>query len=981
MTLIDLNLSDSYFSCSSSSEGFSSNNSFSSIPSLNESLVSYFSDVLKNFNLVHINAQSIPAHYSDMLSTFENQSVHAILVSESWLKPCLPSVAYALPGFHLIRNDRSGRSGGGVAIYLRSHIPFSILDVSQTLGNAGAEHLFIEVLFCHTKILLGVYYNPSLTIDYFSSFEALLDKYQPLYDHTLLMGDFNTCLVKNDWRARRLQSLVTGANLNILPLAPTHKFPNCSPSLLDLIIVSSTDHVAKYGQCPATEFSYHDLLYISYKLKPPKAKSRTLLRRNFSGIDFERLRQDANNIDWSVVTNAQTVDEQVSLLTSLLIQLFDTHAPVRPVRMKHLPAPWLTPEIKKLQLKKRLSKSKFLANPSDINRIKYLKSRNHCNRVCRDSQRRHIYKSVVEEEDSEKVWNFLKSLGVGKSKQNIIPHNIDLNQLNKHFSVSAAIDSTNKANTLSQLLSSPTPDFPSFKFSQFSISDVKRNIMAIKSNSVGSDCICRKMIIPIIEILAPIITSILNSSISSFNFPSSWKDGQIIPIPKKLNPSSFSEYRPISLLPFLSKVLERLVHQQFSMFLFNHNLLNKFQSGFRFGHSTTTALVKITDDIRKGMDDRMVTVMVLLDFSNAFNTVDYDILLAILISLNVSPEVVDWFRSYLCDRRQRIRIEDSFSDWSTITAGVPQGGVLSPLLFSVFINTICPQISSLYHLYADDLQIYATTSLSNLSRTIGIINEDLSQIFTWCKSYGLTVNPAKSQSIIVGSHRILSKLNMSDLPSLTFGGTPILYAQKVKNLGIIIDQYLSWEPQINQLSRKLYGAVASLRRLRNFLPIPTKIVLANTLLLPILDYADTCYLDISDEYLNRLERLQNLCIRFIFGLRKYDHISDFRKKLKWLPIRLRRNTHILHLLYCVLFNPSIPFYLKERFEFLSNSHNRSLRSNENLVLKIPFHSSSFFANSFSVKAARLWNSLPVNIRQAQSLNRFKSLLKAHYLSL
>ncbi|CAK1597915.1 unnamed protein product [Parnassius mnemosyne] len=334
------NLDDSFFSLSDS-DGLSSNDSYHSIPSLSEILDSHFSDTLKNFNVVHINAQSIPAHYPDMLSSFYNENIHAILVSESWLEPCLPSTSYSLPGFHLIRNDRLGCAGGGVAIYLRSHIPYTVLNTSQPLSSAGPEHLFIEILFGHLKLLLGVFYSPNVTIDYFSSFEILLEQYSSLYNHTIVMGDFNTCLLKNYARASRLKSLVNGINLHILPHSATHAFPNCVPSLLDLILVSSIDHVAKHGQCNASAFSYHDLLYLCYKLKPPKAKQRILLRRNFSRMDLDKLREDTAKVDWSVVANA--VDEQISIFNSILTQLYDIHAPIRTVRMKHLPAPCSLP--------------------------------------------------------------------------------------------------------------------------------------------------------------------------------------------------------------------------------------------------------------------------------------------------------------------------------------------------------------------------------------------------------------------------------------------------------------------------------------------------------------------------------------------------------------------------------------------------------------------------------------------------------------
>ena len=231
----------------------------------------------------------------------------------------------------------------------------------------------------------------------------------------------------------------------------------------------------------------------------------------------------------------------------------------------------------------------------------------------------------------------------------------------------------------------------------------------------------------------------------------------------------------------------------------------------------------------------------------------------------------------------------------------------------------------------------------------------------------------------MGSSRMLNKVDWSTIPSITFDGSVIPFSNKVKNLGVIFDSELSWRPHITELSRRLFLSSKSLGRLRNFLPITTKIKLAETLLLPILDYADVSYLDLTQEQLNKLERLQNFCIRFIFGLRKYDHVSEFRKKLKWLPIRFRRNTHILSFLYSILYIPSTPDYLKERFEFLSCSHN--LRPSTKLRLNTPVHNSTFYNNSFTVKAIQLWNALPATIRQAKSLPIFKTMIKKYYLSL
>ncbi|CAH2240556.1 jg21030 [Pararge aegeria aegeria] len=376
------------------------------------------------------------------------------------------------------------------------------------------------------------------------------------------------------------------------------------------------------------------------------------------------------------------------------------------------------------------------------------------------------------------------------------------------------------------------------------------------------------------------------------------------------------------------------------------------------------------------MDNKELTVLTLLDFSNAFNTVDYDILLSLLRSINISPSVLEWFRSYL-SRQQRIRIEESSSSWCDVAAGVPQGGVLSPLLFAIFINSITHRISSLYHMYADDIQIYRHSTLGNLGPTVSAVNSDLSNISEWSRQYGLKVNPVKSQAIIIGSPGLGVRVDWQNLPPVVYNGVTIPYCDTVKDLGLHLDKQLSWSVHVNVLSRRMFATIRSLRRLRSVLPIPTKVMLAHSLILSILDYADTSYLNLTEDQLNKLERLQNLAIRFIFGLRKYDHVSEFRLKLKWLPIRRRRDLHVLSLLYCVLFNPKTPSYLKEKFNFLGVQSD--IRSCRTLTLSMPFHKTKFYKHSFIVQATELWNALPISIRQSRSLDIFKNAVKAHYL--
>jgi hypothetical protein len=391
------------------------------------------------------------------------------------------------------------------------------------------------------------------------------------------------------------------------------------------------------------------------------------------------------------------------------------------------------------------------------------------------------------------------------------------------------------------------------------------------------------------------------------------------------------------------------------------------------GHSTSTALIKITDDIRRGMDSRLLTILTLLDFSNAFNSVDFDILLGILRSLNISPAAVEWFLG----RRQRIRVEDSLSAWYSVDAGVPQGGVLSPLLFSIFINSITDNLTCSYHLYADDLQIYTQASLSELSNAVSVTNDNLELISNWSKRFGLNVNQQNTQCIIIGSSYFTSRIDFAQLPLVIFDGVYLTYAKSVKNLGLIFDHCFSWRPQIEALRKKIFAAYRSLNRFRNFLPVSTKVNLAQSLLLSIIDYADVCYPDQSEGLLDKLEHLQNIAIRIIYNLRKFDHVSEYRAKLNWLPIRQRRDLHILKLLYHTLFYPNSPLYLRNCFSFHHSSLIRTLRSSSTFALDSPLHSSDFFSYSFCVHAVRLWNSIPDSIRRARSLESFGARTRCH----
>ncbi|XP_026746904.1 uncharacterized protein LOC113508137 [Trichoplusia ni] len=298
------------------------NDSYSSTAGTLGDLVrqSFVSQPRKFLNICHINAQSVPSHYSDLFDTFADADVHAVLISETWLKPHLLSTTYPLPGFILIRNDRVGKRGGGVAIYLKSGLSHKIL-VSSPANSATAEFIFIEACVNGAKIVLGVVYCPPC-VDYFSSIEPVLESLGSEYQHIVIMGDFNTDLLSHSSsRSRKLLDITRSASLHVLPLQATHHNPDGHDTWLDLILTSSPPLVSSFGQYPAPGFSHHDLIYLSYILKPPKPSPKVLHLRSFRRMDVEKLRRDASNVNWEGLKQAATVSEKVAILNQHLINL------------------------------------------------------------------------------------------------------------------------------------------------------------------------------------------------------------------------------------------------------------------------------------------------------------------------------------------------------------------------------------------------------------------------------------------------------------------------------------------------------------------------------------------------------------------------------------------------------------------------------------------------------------------------------------
>ena len=520
--------------------------------------------------------------------------------------------------------------------------------------------------------------------------------------------------------------------------------------------------------------------------------------------------------------------------------------------------------------------------------------------------------------------------------------------------------------------------YPSFILHHVTSEVVLKYLLHIRTNACGVDGINSKMLKLCVPYCIFALTHIVNFSISSNVYPIIWKKAHVKPLPKVKNPTEFKDYRPISLLPTLSKILERVVYAQVSTYLTDHDLLNSNQSGFRSKHSTTTALLKISTDIIDSIDRGDATILTLLDYSKAFDTINHNLLLSKLTSLGFMDQSIKWFKSYLNNRCQRVFRNDKLSDWANINNGVPQGSILGPLLFIILSQDISNVIrNSSHHLYADDTQVYTSSTLNTLHNSVTNLNNDLTFIKSWSLNNGLKLNESKCVSMFLASPYNINQIKTLNLSPISISDFSLPSVSQCKNLGVIFDTHMSWEPHINSLISKSYYKLRNLYRFKNFLSSSIKLQLCNSLILSNFNYCDVLFGNISVMLQKKIQRVQNSCLRFCFSLKRRDHISPYLMSSGWLNMCNRRRSHSLTQVYKILHN-DCPAYLASPMQRLNVEHNHLTRSANHLP--IPHFNRSIKERSFYVAAVREFNGLPQIIKNSTSLNVFKNKIKAFVLS-
>jgi len=760
-------------------------------------------------------------------------------------------------------------------------------------------------------------------------------------------------------------------------------------SLLDHILTNFKDIICQQGVI-RIGLSDHDIIFCTRKIKRPKSYSHnTIYSRSFKNYTKENFIEKLNKIKFPDYSLFNCVDKAYESFIRLLSNAINEIAPMIEKRIKGNSKAWFGNEIiQSINTREKL-KQVFDKSKLQVDYEKFKKQRNLVQSLIKYKKSNYIKDKLNDNiKNPKELWKTLKSLGIPtkSSKQS---------KLSLYDNDCISFDDYDNANIFKKSFSEVAPNLlkklptarkefgiestqnyysslniikDSFGFSLASSDDIYKIITKINPNKAcGIDNLSGRFLIDGAEVLANPICQITNLSLAS-RFPKECKMAKVKPLYKKGSRTDPLNYRPISLLPLLSKVIERIVLDQLNIYLETNDILFKYQSGFRSRHSVNTCLSHLSNKVLTGFDSGKSTGMVLIDLQKAFDTLDHEILLGKLKILGLRKEAIEWFKSYLTNRNFKINLANSYSDLGTSDYGVPQGSILGPTLFLLYVNDMK---SALQHcdlsLYADDTCIlYSHHDVNNIEFCL---NNDFNKLCQWFNDNKLSIHfgEEKTKSILF-TNKTKGSLN------IVKGEKQIKQFSSVEYLGCILDEKMTGEPMALKAMKKINGKINFLFRQNKFLSYSLKRMLCNALIQPHFDFACCCwYTTLSKSLKDKLQSSQNRCIRYCLGLGKRSHVglNEF-KKINWLPVEKRVDQCIAVTAYNHYNNLS-PSYMNDVYKINDTPAIRTRRSLKSF--KQPQYLRNKSRKALSYIGSKTWNDLFQKTKSSVNTVSLKHCLK------
>jgi hypothetical protein len=935
-------------------------------------------------SMFHCNIRSANKNANMLSSELRriNHQFDIIALSETWLNSNNTSISGFTDYNHIYNFRGNNRRGGGVSLLLKPHIKFTEMEEISISSNV-IETIFVKIATSQRNIIVGCIYRPpnSNMNDFIDEYSNILKQIEDK-NHVYLLGDFNIDLLKYNTHSSTSQFINMMFSSSFIPLInrPT-RVTKTTATLIDNIYTNRFEGECLTGILPVDISDHFAIFHIHYdknKYMPTTQASSKIFKRIINNQNLTNLKTMAQNANWSSVyslTDPNTAYDEFHKIFNTILHKSMPLTVIKPKDNKIGAKPWLTKEIL-VAIQHKNDMYKRIRIKGDLSlEHEYKQVKNKLTNIIRRAEKDY-YKSLLNKNKHNltKMWKTLNFI-IGRKKTKLsttFKHNnltlTDNQQIathfNKYFS-NVAKDSCNKipATHLDPCTYMSTSVTNSLFFSPTNEEEIDNVIAKLKNSSPGFDEIEMKLIRHVKhDILSP-LTHIFNQSFSMGIVPDHFKTAKVIPVYKTGDKANFSNYRPISILPAFSKILEKLAYKRIINYLDVNNILSESQYGFREGHSSDLAIQALSEKFYDIIDNDECMIGIFLDLSRAFDTLSHNILIRKLYYYGIRGTALDWVSNYLSGRKQFVSYNNSKSDTVDISLGIPQGSILGPLLFLLYVNDLCNISSKLYYiLFADDSNMFV--SGSSLSDMCEVLNRELDLVSDWLKANKLLLNIAKSSFMIMSSHH---KTYDPVHYNICIDHVEIQQVNQCKFLGVTIDSHLSWNSHIQYISNKISKGIGILLRARQSLYIESLLTLYNSLIKPYFTYCITSWGNTTKGNMNKLYILQKKILRILTKSEFYAHTEPLYKKLKIMNI-CDLHQYFMGIFVYKSLNCLYPKPWNNLFK-----RNLNVRLSNNLRPAYYKHKTC----QFSVKymGPKIWNSFCHNVKTAKSIYIFKRQFK------
>ena len=947
---------------------------------------------LNNIMIAHLNVNSLGSKLSEIKELQNLCKVDVLVLSETKLDGSFKQQTLDIDGYSCVRQDKRSNSGG-ILIYISNDIPYSIGSVNTC--NDEIECVSVEMNIADEKILvLGMYKNPRTDPVIFKRFfEETCEKVCETTQNVVIIGDLNFNMLHENM----LSSIMPTYSLTNI-IHDVTCFKSSQPSLIDVMLVTKRRKFIKSFSENVGISDFHNLIGGFLRLHRPVPKTKRVTIRQLSKIDYDKVLSDVSEEDLiQMMTSATNPNNAYEALEHYLKKILDDHAPQKVKIIKKGDFHCMSKELKKALLYRNQLRNKYYkfrtshyltlyrVQRNKVTSIKRKEIQKYFEDKCKNGTRNKDFWKAVKplfsksrtKSDSIPLYengeiitddqhvcnvfnNFFRDIGseIGQLEDNPRPLNDIINNYKEHESIKM-IKENIKGNSADQ----------KFIFRFVSDFDVRKAIKSLSTKkAAGYDEIPALFIKKIAVKLIKPITMLINHSIRSKTFPCQMKQANITPIFKKKDKLNKDNYRSVNLLPILSKVFERILFNQIYEFI--DGKLHKYLSGFRKGYSCQDILIRMTEDWRMQLDNGMKVGVIAIDLSKAFDCMPHGLLLAKLSAYGFDDDSCMLMKSYITERKQRVKIGEHFSDWVHNIKGVPQGSILGPLLFNIFINDLlyfnfCCKVYN----YADDNTLSCSESDVEILKQKMIVDCQLAM--KWFDMNSMKANASKFQFMLLSRNE--QPVAFNDV--IRICDAEIKPSNYVNILGVEIDKDLKFNLHIDEVCRSTGKQINALKRIKHFLEKGCKMTIYNSYINSNFNYCSIVWMLTNKCNMDKLERTNKRALRFATNkeslcyesiCKDESQLTVFRKCVKSTAILMYKARKGI-----------APSYVNEMFQTQESQY--EMRDNDRCMLP-KYNTVSFGKNSIRYYGAKLWNNIPTTIKSSTSLNTFKSAINKWLLT-